>query len=642
MKLRFFDFEVFPHWWCCTFGDMPDNMEFTEDIKNDFVVITSNMPDARGELMKMFREPDVCNCGYNIKYYDLAIANAIYQGFTPEQVKIVNDLIIRPYDCKWASKEHIRLQSFANKRLSGIVYEDLMDDSVGSLKDKECSLGLNILESSVSFDKEDLTQNDIQDVIYYNKHDVYASMVFYKEVVEPYAYTKNNLGKRFGLSEAECRRNTNATIVGKVLGATKMDFGDGERIQISIPEKIENYCKINLPLNIVNHITNKTDNLTVQLYGNTVSFGDGGIHSTIQDNIYVEADDKYMLINVDATSYYPSTMIAFNLISRACTDPDRFKMIHKERLDIKAKEAPTHEEQEILAGDKLVMNTAYGASGNKHLALFDPYMRTSVCRVGQLFLAAFANKCYRTIPNCKIIQTNTDGVLLYLPRVWLNKLRDLEQEWTTISGIKMDEDIVQKIWQCNVNNYLLVQEKHGKIKLKTKGGWLRDTPFNPGTVKMSPLTGFVSAIAAKKFLLDGTDVIQTIIQCKDLSKFAITCTKGPTFSKVIQKINEGQLDEEEVILYKSNRVIAVKDKKFGKIYKCKMYKGALSYHQMPNIPEHCMLVNKALDTYDFEALKPNIDYVYYISKALDLLDIPWCELKADKISPTSRFSYNIE
>lgn len=33
MKLRFFDFEVFPNWWCCTFGDLPDDRKITEDLK---------------------------------------------------------------------------------------------------------------------------------------------------------------------------------------------------------------------------------------------------------------------------------------------------------------------------------------------------------------------------------------------------------------------------------------------------------------------------------------------------------------------------------------------------------------------------------------------------------------------------------
>ena len=95
MKMRFFDFEVFPHWWCCVFGDMPDDLnDISTDLKDNFKVVTSKDFNARDNLMKMFFEEDYVLCGYNIKKYDLAIANAIYQGFTPEQVKIINDIII--------------------------------------------------------------------------------------------------------------------------------------------------------------------------------------------------------------------------------------------------------------------------------------------------------------------------------------------------------------------------------------------------------------------------------------------------------------------------------------------------------------------------------------------------------------------
>ena len=637
MKLRFFDFEVFPHWWCCTFGDMPDNMEFTEDIKDSFVVVRSDKADARDTLINLLKEPDVCNCGYNIKFYDLMIANAIYQGFTPEQVKIVNDLIIRPDECKWASKEHIRLQPFANKRLSGIVYEDLMDDSDGSLKEKESSLGLNILESNVSFDKEDLTEEDIQDVILYNKHDVYASMIFYKEVVAPYAHTKDNLGKRFGIDIPTCRRNTNATIVGMVLGARKRDYDDEERIDIVLPSKIQNYCERYLPLDIINYVTHNKVAKTVKLYGNEVTFADGGIHSTPFDNIYVEANDEYILVNNDAKSYYPSSMVSFDLISRSCTNPERFEMIRQERLTLSAKEDLTPEEAELIPGDKLVMNTCYGASGRKGIALYDPYRRTSVCRVGQLLLAAFANHCYMTIPNLKVIQTNTDGILMYLPRKWLYKLHELRAEFTRISDIPMDEDIVDKIWQCNVNNYLMIVDKKGKKKIKSKGGWLRDTQYNPGTVKLSPLSAFICAKAAKEYLLNHTDIMQTIVNCKDLSMFAITCTKGPNFSKVVQRMSDGT----ENTLYKCNRVIATKDTSYGKIFKCKMNKGNLSYYKMPDIPEHCKLVNEELAKYNFTDIQKELDYTYYILKTISLLDIVWYELKGADYSQTSRFLYNI-
>ena len=33
---------------------------------------------------------------------------------------------------------------------------------------------------------------------------------------------------------------------------------------------------------------------------------------------------------------------------------------------------------------KLILNTTFGASGNKYLPLYDPYMTTLTCRLGQL------------------------------------------------------------------------------------------------------------------------------------------------------------------------------------------------------------------------------------------------------------------
>ena len=90
MKMRFFDFEVFPHWWCCIFGDLPDG-EFDDSIKDTFTVVHSDDPNGRDTLIQLLKEEDTCVLGYNIKHYDLIIANAIYQGFTPEQVKIIGN-----------------------------------------------------------------------------------------------------------------------------------------------------------------------------------------------------------------------------------------------------------------------------------------------------------------------------------------------------------------------------------------------------------------------------------------------------------------------------------------------------------------------------------------------------------------------
>ena len=639
MKMRFFDFEVFPHWWCCVFGDLPEDWKetgVTEKLKDTFTYVSSDDKNCRDELLSKLKEPGYCVSGYNIKGYDLIIANAIYQGFTPEQIKIINDIIINP-GCAWDSKEHIMLQSFAKRKLTSLCYSDLMDDATGSLKEKEATLGLNILESSVDFNKEDLTEEDKVDVIYYCKQDVYAALQFYIKVAAPYVSAKLTVGKVFNIPEDICYKSTNARLVAISLHAHRTEFDDRDRIQIDLPYRIKEYCYQNIPKNVLEHLLNKQESLTVNMLENIFSYGNGGVHSTPGDDIYVESNDEWMLMNVDATSFYPSIMIQLKCLSRAVENPDYYEYIFNERVRIKHLPNRTVEDNETQLAYKLILNTTFGASGNKYLDMFDPHMCTKVCRVGQLLLTALACKLYHYVPGLKIIQTNTDGILVYFRRKDIDKVRQCEKEWTANSGINMEEDEVDRIWQRNVNNYLLVKMEKDGPHIKRKGGWLNDTIYRYGYVMLSPLSAFVCAKAASEFLLHGTDIIQSIVNNKDINDFAITCTKGPTFRGVVQRMSDGT----EVQLYKANRVIASKNPELGMLYKYKVYKGEIRYNKMPNVPEHCKTVNEDLSTYDFNELKKEIDYMYYIERTADLLDIEWKTYDNGLLVKTNKFDLDI-
>ena len=640
MKNRFFDFEVTPNWWLCVFGDMPEDMNIDESIKDSFHIVNSDMVGARDKIMSLLREPGYVMVGYNIKGYDLIIANGIYQGFSPQEISILNDLIIDPSSA-YSSKNHLRLQPFATKKLTSICFEDLMDDSSGSLKEKEAVLGLSVLESSVDFRKEQLTLQDKEDMTYYCKQDVYASMQFYKKIVYPYIQNQLNIGRHFNIPEDTCYKSTNARLVSLALGAKRYDFSDAEKVEIKLPSKIRDYCYENMPNKIIERLLTSEESFKEIMYENEVSFGDGGIHSTYIGKyktppcLYVEADDDYCLVNVDAASYYPSMMIQFNLLSRCVSNPQVFKDIFDERIRIKHKENKTLEDEQAQKADKLILNTTYGASGNKFLDLYDPYMRTSVCRVGQIFLCSLACKIYKTVPGVKIIQTNTDGILCYLPRKELPMIEKLQAEWTQVSGINMELDHVLKIWQRDVNNYLMVVEEHGKQKIKNKGKWLKDNYLNIGSVRTDAVDGYVSKKAIINYYINGADIIETIHNNTTLEDFIIVCTKGPTFKGVVQRFANGT----EKQLFKSNRVIATTDTFKGLLYKYKIMRGEPHYYKMPSIPEHCELMNDDLSKYSFNELKDKIDYQYYIDKAKDLMDINWIELKGNVSRETNRFNY---
>ena len=632
MIMRFFDFEVTPNWWLCVFGDMPNNAnDINENIKNNFTIINSDMVNCRDLLIEKLREDNFVLTGYNIKNYDLVIANGIYNAFTPQQIKILNDIIINP-GCAWSTKEHMRIQPFVTRKMRGICYQDLIDDNDGTLKEKEAILGLDIMESSVDFNKEELTQDDKDELTYYCKHDVYACMQFYNKVMKNYVKNKLAIGKHFNIPERECYMCTNANLVSKALGAKRANFADSEKIEIELPVSIHKYCYDNLPSKIIDKIRTDTSSFEVNLFGNTVSFGNGGIHSVLMNNLYVESNDEYVLLNIDAASYYPSMLIKFKCLSRTVQNPKVFEDIFNERIYLKNKKDKTVEEEEAQLAFKLILNTTYGASGNKWLDLYDPYMCTRCCRLGQIFLAALANKMTNSIIGLKVIQTNTDGILVYCKRKDIPMIEALQKEWTDISGINMETDVINKIWQRDVNNYLIVKE-NGKIK--RKGLWLMETSEKPGTAGLGPLNAFVSQKAVINYLTKGEDIIQSIVNNTNIFDFAMTCKKGPTYRGVVQRFTNGL----ETQLFKCNRVYASKDTSLGKIYKYKMYKGQISYAQMPNVPEHCRLINEDLNTCDFNEIKKDIDYMFYITRCADLLDINWVQLLNGSLSYTNKFNY---
>jgi hypothetical protein len=310
------------------------------------------MPISRQRIIELMRECDYCLVGYNIKNYDLMIANGIYQGFTPEQIKIINDLIIDK-TCAYSTKEHMRLNSFAKRRMSNVVYLDLFDSSNGTLKDKESTLELSILESSVPFDKEDLTESDKADLEYYCKHDVWAAMVWYMTIVAPFVNSKLAVARVFNLPEADAYRCTNAQLVAKAVDAVRGQFADADRQDITLPPRIANYVRTNLPSDVVDYVCNNTAIKKVMMFKNEVVYADGGIHSTYFTNqakketdiLYAESDSEYVLLNLDVSSFYPSIMIVLDTLSRSIKNKERFKFVFEDRIRIKHKKNKTKEEK---------------------------------------------------------------------------------------------------------------------------------------------------------------------------------------------------------------------------------------------------------------------------------------------------------
>ena len=654
---QMFDFEVFPNWWCCTVGEYPQDDDIPESIKDDFHVVTSDDPNAADKLLRIMTNRDFVNMGYNIKYYDNIILNGVACGFTPRQLKILSDIVIDP-EKQYESVEHMRIAPFARKKYTNFIYQDMLDDNTGSLKEKEACMQLDIRETTVPFDKEDLTDEDKAEIISYNKHDVWASMVFYKVILKPFIASKLAVGRVFNIPMDVCYKSTNAKLSAIALGAKKRSFPDANREDMVIPRELQQYITYSLPAHVINRLCSSPEKFDVVLFGNDVSYSNGGIHSVpcrpqeirVKTKfpawfVHVKAGNGWSLINVDAGSFYPNMMVAWNCLSRAIPEPEKFAGLIKTRLQLKSVIGPfedkygTHPElapkeeydlyissKEQSQAIKLILNTTFGASGNKYLDLYDPYMTTYTCRLGQLLLTALVNNLYNQIgkDNIKIIQTNTDGVLIYIRDEYIDMAHTIGEEWERITHIPLEFENEYQIWQRDVNNYVMGKQ-NGRVK--TKGGFFVTDMQQPGYNRVRPLDCYVCREAMIEYIAHGKDFVQHIYEESDISKFVVTCHKG-SFSGIVREFNDGRPDE---VLHKVNRVYASLNQSLGMIYKTKRMKGEMKKYKAPGCPPHCELVNDDLLNYDMNKLRDDIDYMWYIQETLDMLSAPWYEIEGNKM-----------
>ena len=173
---------------------------------------------------------------------------------------------------------------------------------------------------------------------------------------------------------------------------------------------------------------------------------------------------KRVIRSYDVSSYYPHLMVLYGYISRNIPSPDIFKNVLKQRLE--AKHKGDKKTAETL---KLVVNTTYGAMLNPYNNLYDPLMGRSVCISGQLFLLDLVYGYLEECQTVRIINLNTDGVVISVDESELPKVYEINKEWQTRTGFTLEEDKIKKIIQKDCNNYIMVM-LDGEIK--TKGAYV--------------------------------------------------------------------------------------------------------------------------------------------------------------------------
>ena len=578
MRLIVYDVEVFCEDWLVIFKDIEtgkytcvhnDNEELKECISEDCIYI-----------------------GFNSKHYDQFIIKAICCGFTPQEVKQVNDFIIgggQGWECPLLRDFFFRFNNV-----------DIKDDmQMGlSLKAIEGHLGLSVEESTVPFDIDrPLTEEELKETAKYCIHDVDTTEKLV-ELRKDYLKNKIHIGKLAGLDEVKAMGMTNAKLTAALLKAEQKPHDD-ERKYVYPPNLKREY----IPQEVFDFFDRMYDPeiSDKELFSDkqTFSIGDcpgvvgyGGIHAAIPNYFFVETEDR-VIRNKDVASYYPHLMTLCGYTSRNIPSAKVFEDVLETRMKAKASG-----DKATANALKLVVNTTYGALLNKYNGLFDPLMGRSVCITGQLFLMELAQHLYADIPDLKIVQLNTDGIMVECDRKYLPKLDEICDEWQSRTGFELEEDAVVRIAQKDVNNYVEVQEGG---KAKSKGGYLVRGISTVGAFNINNNACIVAA-AVKEYLVNGVPVEDTINGCNDIFQFQLIAKAGVKYREAYHLV-----DGEKVPVQKVNRVYATKDERYGKLFKVKAENDSTAKIEM--LPEHCIIDNDNHLTID------DVDKTFYIEMA---------------------------
>lgn len=674
MKLKFFDIETLPGWWCVVVSDEEDsyasspyNYQFTKEeelkIKSKMRVYTS---DGGVEEMKRYLADTSKGVlsGYNSKRFDMVIQKCISLHFTPRQIYIAAQIIIDkdnyPEELNVTATEIARIGNYVRgwtaKWQGAEATQDLMDDSTKGLKDKEASYGMDIRESEIPFDKIDLTEADKLELIDYCKHDVYALHVHYACVAKPYIDTKLSLGRTYDIPAKVCYESTNAVLSGRVLGAERYPGTTIKDPTITIYQPLlREYIEKWVPQEALQHLYTNQSAKNMTMFENRVYMADGGIHSTLttpkdgrkNTNLYIEADDEYGLFNVDLSGCHPSVMIWAGSMPRGIKRPERFKESVLRRRALKAvpKHLWTDEDRDFVPAGKLIHNTTYGAAGNKYLPLYDDYMRSKVCRVSQMIIIAVAMSLYTQIPGLRVIQTNTDGILVYMKREYLDILQSLVKEFEDLSEFAFELEEFDKIWQLNVNNYIAIDSEKPERPI-VKGQTFVQSIYQIGYNQVRTLSNHIIAKAHVQYYVNGVNPVQYVIDETLVNDFVLTAFKGPTYYGMIHETANG-----DIPLGRVARVIAVEDTTLGQVRKLKHNANGIARDLVASCPPHALIVNDALENYVISGDVHDksithiptgnswkIDLSYYAGQLNRVLDIPWVELHKEKINFITKFN----
>lgn len=305
-----------------------------------------------------------------------------------------------------------------------------------NVKALEVAMNLPLVEDMPFDHYHWVDEEEIEEVLLYNKNDVFATNCFLDITL---GKTDNPLYK--GKNKIEIRQkiankykinclNWNDIKLGTELilklYSDKFKVNQKDIRKLGTPRSIIN-LKDCLPVwcnlkrkefiklvdffsksSIYNGITKNVLSTSVIFHGIKIDYGVGGAHASIKPGVY-ESDDKWMILDLDVDGMYPNLAISQNIYPEHL-GPEFLDIYDGEIVSVRMKEKKKPKKERdfvIVEGFKLAANGSYGKTNEERSWLYDPLYTMKTTVSGQILISMWAERLVEVSPQCQIIQVNT-------------------------------------------------------------------------------------------------------------------------------------------------------------------------------------------------------------------------------------------
>jgi len=534
--IAFYDTECFPNYWLL-------KLRPRGGVAYAFRLRTGErFTDAqRHEIAALFEV--YTTVSFNGLGYDVPMITAALCGYSPEELKALNDRIIpqqikgapkvygaKPWELglpEWAPADHIDIMEVA--------------PGAGSQKQYAGRIHCKTMRDLPYSPFHTLTEPEIVEVDDYCGNDLDVLEALF-DALAPQVLMRQKLSARYGI---DLRSKSDAQVAETVL-RKRCEIAAGRRIYkneidwgLQFVYKVPSFIAFELPqlrraLELVGQsvfrlgpsgaveMPQQLEGLEIAIGGSVYKMGIGGLHSQ-EKKLVAVSDADYLIRMPDVASYYPSLILNSGEWPPALGPTFRveYKAIKDERLEVfkpRVKELEnaglkyTPEWDDAKADDeggKTGINGGFGKTGSHYSVMFAPVMLIQTTVTGQLSLLMLIE--WHEHYGIPVISANTDGLVLKCPRALVATSEFLIAEWQKRTGLEMETDDYLAIYARDVNNYFAIKSPSD---VKRKGEYAK-----AGLVAKKNPDVEICADAVSDFLAKGTPIIHTITTCRDLRKF---------------------------------------------------------------------------------------------------------------------------